>query len=260
MDIAYAGRSSLWLRIMKLLLRKCSVCLAGIFMYNRPMRILIVEDDAVLNKGIKMILEREGYAVDSHTDGTKALRHILVNHTNYDLFVLDYMLPGKNGIEICTDARAQEIYTPVLMLTGISDTDNKVTALDAGADDYLTKPFSEKELMARVRALLRRPKAAVPTKIVHKDLTLDTSNKQVFYKDTLVPLTLKEFGILEYLLRNENQVISRDQILDHVWDFEVNAFSNIVDVHITNLRKKLEKAGAKDILHTIRGVGYKIQL
>jgi DNA-binding response OmpR family regulator len=245
---------------MKILLSIVKDASSPIFMYNGPMRILIVEDDEILNKGIKLILEREGYAVDSHTDGDKALRHILVNHSNYDLMILDFMLPGKTGLDICTEIRHQEIHTPILMLTGVSDTDHKVTALDAGADDYLTKPFSEKELMARVRALLRRPKAAVPTKMSHKDLTLDTSNKQVYFKEKLVPLTLKEFGILEYLLRNENQVISRDQILDHVWDFEVNAFSNIVDVHITNLRKKLEKAGAKDVLHTIRGVGYKIQL
>ncbi len=170
------------------------------------------------------------------------------------------MLPGKSGLQICGEVREREIYTPILMLTGVSDTDNKVAALDAGADDYLTKPFSEKELVARVRALLRRPKVAVPTKMTNKDITLDISNKQVFYKDKEVPLTLKEFGILEYLMRNENQVISRDQILDHVWDFEVNAFSNIVDVHITNLRKKLEKAGAKDVLQTIRGVGYKVTL
>jgi two-component system, OmpR family, copper resistance phosphate regulon response regulator CusR len=223
------------------------------------MRILMVEDDPALNKGIKMILEREGYAVDSFVDGAKALRHSLINHSNYDLFIFDFMLPGKTGLEICTEIRAQNISTPILMLTGLSDTDKKVSALDAGADDYLTKPFSEKELMARVRALLRRPKAVLPSKITFKELILDISNKQAFYNKTKVPLTLKEFGILEYLLRNENQVISRDQILDHVWDFEVNAFSNIVDVHVTNLRKKLEKVGAKKILHTIRGVGYTIK-
>lgn len=248
------------LRTMKFLLSIAKdACLAG-FVYNMPMRILIVEDDAVLNKGIKMILTKEGHAVDSFDDGDKVLKHMLLNHSNYDLFVLDYMLPGKSGLQICGEVREREIYTPILMLTGVSDTDNKVAALDAGADDYLTKPFSEKELVARVRALLRRPRVAVPTKMTNKDLTLDISNKQVFYKEKEVPLTLKEFGILEYLMRNENQVISRDQILDHVWDFEVNAFSNIVDVHITNLRKKLEKAGAKNILETIRGVGYKVKL
>ena len=223
------------------------------------MRILIVEDDKILNDGLSLALSKEGYAVDSFSDGTKALRHILVNHSNYDLIILDNMLPGKSGIEVCTTARENEIFTPIMMLTGISDTANKVLALDAGADDYVTKPFVLKELSARVRALLRRPREAVSTEIKIRGLTLSSSNKQVAFKGTDIKLTLKEFSILEYLILNSGQVVSRDQILDHVWDFDVNAFSNIVDVHITNLRKKLERAGAKHMLETMRGTGFIIK-
>jgi two-component system response regulator ArlR len=223
------------------------------------MRILIIEDDGILNKGLTLAFTKEGYAVDSFNDGLKAERHILVNHSNYDLIILDNMLPGKNGIELCTVMREKEIFTPILMLTGVTDTPHKVAALDAGADDYVTKPFAIKELTARVRALLRRPREAVGSEIKLRGLSVSTSSKQVLFNTKEIKLTLKEFSILEYLILNSGQVISRDQILDHVWDFEVNAFSNIVDVHITNLRKKLERAGAKNILQTVRGTGFIIK-
>jgi DNA-binding response OmpR family regulator len=223
------------------------------------MRILIVEDDAQLNNGLKLAFEKDGYAVDTFLDGDKALKHILLNHSNYDVIILDYMLPGVSGIDICNTLRKQEIFLPVLMLTGVTDTDKKISALDAGADDYQTKPFSIDELTARVRALLRRPRAALPNELKVKSLSIDTINKKALLNGSEIKLTLKEFNILEYLMRNANQVISRDQILDHVWDFSTNAFSNIVDVHITNLRKKLEKAGGKDMLETVRGVGFIIK-
>ena len=223
------------------------------------MRILIVEDDEVLNKGLSLALEKEGYAIDSFTDSLKAERHIFLNHSNYDLLILDNIMPGKTGIELCTSIRSQEIYMPIMMLTGISETSNKVAALDAGADDYVTKPFAVTELTARVRALMRRPREAVSTELKIRGITVAPSNKTVTYKEKEITLTLKEFSILEYLMLNSNQVITRDQILDHVWDFEANAFSNIVDVHVTNLRKKLERAGAKNILETIRGIGFIIK-
>jgi DNA-binding response OmpR family regulator len=223
------------------------------------MRILIVEDDVQLNGALKIALESEGYAIDCFYDGIKAERHILLNHSNYDLILLDYMLPNKSGVEICKAVRAADIYTPILMLTAITDTETKVNALDAGADDYQTKPFSMEELTARVRALLRRPKAALPTELRLGELIINPASKHVTSHGQEIKLTLKEFGILEYLVRNVGQVISRDQILDHVWDFSTNAFSNIVDVHITNLRKKLEKANAPCTLETIRGVGFIIK-
>lgn len=223
------------------------------------MRILIIEDDKELNNGLKMALESEGYAVDTYFDGQKSERHILMNHSNYDLIVLDFMLPGKNGIELTQTLRSAEIYVPILMLTGVTDTDNKITALNAGADDYQTKPFSMEELIARVRALLRRPRESLPLEIKTSSITLNTTNKKVFFHGTEIKLTLKEYSILEYLMRNKGMVMSRDQILDHVWDFATNAFSNIVDVHITNLRKKLEKNGAPNVLETIRGIGFTIQ-
>ncbi len=223
------------------------------------MRILIVEDNKILNGSLTAALEKESYAIDSFYDGTKALRHILVNHSNYDLMIFDNMLPGTTGIELCIALREKGIFTPILMLTGISDTPHKIRALDAGADDYMTKPFSIRELAARVRALLRRPREAITTELKLRGIAMSSSSKQVTYKNTELKLTLKEFGILEYLIRNCGQVISRDQLLDHVWDFEVNAFSNIVDVHITNLRKKLERVGAKHILETVRGTGFIIK-
>jgi DNA-binding response OmpR family regulator len=223
------------------------------------MRILLVEDAVQLHKALRLTFEKNGYAVDVFTDGIKAERHIILNHTNYDLIVLDYILPNKTGIEVCVDIRAQEILVPILMLTGVIDTATKVAALDAGADDYLTKPFSTDELMARVRALLRRPREALSSELSMGALTLNSADKKVLYAGKELKLTLKEFSILEYLMRNSNHVMSRDQILDHVWDLGVNAFSNIVDVHITNLRKKLEKAGAHNVLETIRGVGFTIK-
>lgn len=222
------------------------------------MRILIAEDDHHLKNGLTMALEKDGYAVDSFDNGDNALRHIELNHSNYDLLILDFMLPGKSGIEICREIREKEIFVPVLILTALTDISNKVSALDSGADDYLTKPFSIEELSARVRALLRRPRGALSTELKSHGLLLKPSNKQVYFKEQEIKLTLKEFRILEYLMQNSGQVISRDQILDHVWDFGTNAFSNIVDVHITNARKKLEKVGAKDILQTVRGVGFTI--
>lgn len=224
------------------------------------MKILIIEDDETLSHALKMGLEKEGYAVDCLHDGESGQRRMEVNHQDYDVVVLDLMLPKKNGFEVCSNLRALNVLTPIIILTGKDDTSDKIFALDAGADDYLTKPFSIHELSARIRALLRRPKVALPTSIELNDITLNTATRQVMRAGKEIPLTLKEFGVLEYLMRHPNQVVKRDQILDHVWDFDFNSFSNIVDVHINNLRKKINNGNSENYLETIRGIGYRFKV
>ena len=222
------------------------------------MKILIVEDDIRLGQALKAGLERDNYAADVINDGIEGERRITLNHKDYDLLVLDLTLPNRDGFEICKNIRALKINTPILILTGHTTTEDKVRALDAGADDYLTKPFSVSELTARARALLRRPQVTTPTLMTFEDIVLDPSAKRVHRAGKEVKLTLKEFAILEYFMRNPGQIIMRDQLLDHVWDFDFKGFSNVVDVHITNLRKKLDKGKMKNVLETIRGVGYRL--
>jgi DNA-binding response OmpR family regulator len=221
------------------------------------MRILLVEDEVVLAKSLKKALEKEGFAVDYVTDGEAAERRIRLYQKEYDAIILDLMLPKKDGLEICRDMREAGIKNPVLVLTARGDTDDKVNALNAGADDYLVKPFSLEELIARIRALLRRPEAVLFPKLEVRGLTLDPVSRKVKWHDREVDLTVKEFALLEYLLRHPNQVISRNQILDHIWDFEFDSFSNVVDVHMKNLRKKIN--GHEDIIETVRGIGYRIK-
>ncbi len=223
------------------------------------MRILIVEDEEKLALSLKKGLEKEGYAVDYIMDGDAGERRIIISHKDYDLIILDLMLPGKDGFQICRTVREQQITIPILVLTARDATDDKVAALDAGADDYLVKPFSFEELMARVRALLRRPEVALPNELVVKDLKLDTTTRKVTRKDKEISLTLKEFNLLEYLMRNADQVLTREQILDHLWDFAFDSFSNVVDVHVKNLRKKIDGTHNEKLLETIRGVGYRIK-
>jgi DNA-binding response OmpR family regulator len=223
------------------------------------MRILIVEDEEKLAQSLKKGLEKEGFAVDYIMDGDAGERRIIVSHKDYDLIILDLMLPGKDGFQICRDVREQQITTPILVLTARDATEDKVSALDAGADDYLVKPFSFEELMARVRALLRRPEQALPNELVVKDLRLDTTTRTVTRKGKEINLTLKEFNLLEYLMRHADQVLTREQILDHLWDFAFDSFSNVVDVHVKNLRKKIDGNYNEKLLETIRGVGYRIK-
>lgn len=223
------------------------------------MRILIVEDEEKLALSLKKGLEKEGFAVDYIMDGEAGERRIIISHKDYDLIILDLMLPGKDGFQICKSVREQQINVPILVLTARDATDDKVAALDAGADDYLVKPFSFEELMARVRALLRRPEQTLPNELVVKDLKLDTTSRKVTRKGKEVNLTLKEFNLLEYLMRNADQVLTREQILDHLWDFAFDSFSNVVDVHIKNLRKKIDGTHHEKLLETIRGVGYRIK-
>jgi DNA-binding response OmpR family regulator len=220
------------------------------------MRILIIEDQEKLANSIKKGLENIGYAVDMAHDGATGLRKIQASPENFDLIILDIMLPELDGISLCKKIRSEHIMTPVLMLTAKDTLDDKIDGLDVGADDYLVKPFEFDELTARMRALLRRPKVALETNLTGAGISLNTASHNVDKKGKEIKLTVKEFAILEYFLRNKNKVLNRYQIISHVWDFEYDTFSNIVDVHIKNLRKKLQGKN-EDIFETIHGVGYR---
>ena len=223
------------------------------------MRILIVEDEENLAISLKMGLEKNGYAADYITDGEVAMHRMELFRNNYDIIILDLMLPKVNGFEICTKARSLGITVPILVLTARDSVDDKIAALDAGADDYMVKPFSFEELLARVRAILRRPDDTLPNKLKIGDILLDPSTRKVFLKNRDVFMTLKEFSILEYLMRHPNQVLNREQILDHIWDFNFDSFSNVIDVHIKNIRKKINDGQNKTTLETVRGVGYRLK-
>jgi DNA-binding response OmpR family regulator len=221
------------------------------------MKILVVEDNKKLGENLKQGLAQEGYAVDVIGDGLVAERRILFNRDEYDLVILDRMLPGKDGVSICNSWRENGITIPVLMLTALDTIDDKVIGLDAGADDYLAKPFALKELLARVHALLRRPKQSFPNILTLGEISINITSRIVTYKNKIISLTLKEFMVLEYLMRNKNKVVTRDELYSHAWDFADSSFSNTVDVHIKNLRKKIKDNGK--IIQTIRGVGYKME-
>jgi DNA-binding response OmpR family regulator len=182
------------------------------------MRICIVDDDVQLSKALKICLQGKGYAVDIFNDGIEGQDYLLMNHTDYDLIILDWMMTEIVGLDICIKLRQSGIFTPILMLTAVNKMDSKVVALDAGADDYITKPFPVPELLARIRALLRRPKESKSPVIVVGDISLNTSTHKVTVAGKEIFITLKEFSILEYLMLHNNQVIGRDMILDHVWD------------------------------------------
>lgn len=220
------------------------------------MRILIVEDDLDIAISIKTILEKKGYATDYVTDGETAGRRISLGRNEYDLVILDLSLPKKSGAEVCEEMREKGIKIPILVLTAHSDVASKVMVLNVGADDYLTKPFFTDELLARVRALLRRPQEILSTKLEVDGISLDSTNRTVTSNGKPVNLTVKEFSLLEHLMRHKNQIVTRDQVLDHLWGFDFNSFSNVVDVHIKNIRRKLK---AKNIPETIRGIGYRLK-
>ncbi len=220
------------------------------------MKILLVEDNKKLAENLKQGLVQEGYAVDTVEDGLIAERKILINRDEYDLIVLDRMLPGKDGVSVCTEWRKNSVIIPIIMLTALDTTDDKVIGLNAGADDYLAKPFAFKELLARINALLRRPKISFPDILTCGDININTTSRTATQKKKELSLTLKEFMVLEYMMRNPNKVITRDELYSHAWDFADSSFSNTVDVHIKNLRRKIND-NAK-IIQTIRGVGYKM--
>jgi len=217
------------------------------------MRILFVEDEKGVANFVKKGLEEEHYTVDHEANGKAALDHI--EPGKYDLIILDIMLPGMNGIDICRMIRSEGIQTPVMMLTARESVGDKVNALDSGADDYLTKPFSFDEFLARVRALLRRKKDAMPD-LTCGELRIDVAARKVFAAGKEVTLSPKEFAILQYLLRNKGRVVSRTQILENIWGYDYNPSTNVVDVHIKTLREKLGPSVRGDIIRSVRGVGY----
>ncbi len=221
------------------------------------MRILIVEDEKKLADALVTGLTKKGYAVDAIHDGMTAHKRISLNHVDYDLVILDLMLPGMDGLALTKSMRESSITTPILILTARDETNTKVDLLTAGADDYLVKPFSFDELNARIQALLRRPNESIPTVLTFHDVVLNPANHIVTKDGKQINLTLKEFMLLEYFMRHPNVVINREELLTHLWDFNYSSFSNVVDVHVKNLRKKLSITGDKNLLETIRGVGYR---
>jgi DNA-binding response OmpR family regulator len=223
------------------------------------MRIILVEDEEKLAGAVAEGLTKKGYAVDIINHGDKAYDRISLNHVDYDLIVLDLMLPGMDGISITKAIRERNITTPILILTARDEVDTKVNLLLSGADDYLVKPFSFAELEARIKALLRRPQEMVSIYPSIKDIVLDPRERKVTKAGKEVPLTLKEFMILEYFMRNPNKVVNREELLSHLWDFNYSSFSNVVDVHVKNLRRKLGWNGSENLLETVRGVGYRLK-
>jgi two-component system, OmpR family, response regulator len=223
------------------------------------MRILVVEDAVKLALALKRGLEGEGYAVDTVHDGLTARKRILAREGQYDLLVLDVMLPGLDGLALCRDLRARGITAPVLMLTARDTTGDKVAGLDSGADDYLVKPFAFAELLARIRTLLRRPARTLAPELRVGDFARDPAARTVRRGGADIELTTKEFALLELFMRRPGEVLSRDTILDHAWDEDADAFSNVVDVYMRRLRKKIDRDGEQSLFQTVRGVGYGIR-
>jgi heavy metal response regulator len=221
------------------------------------MRILVVEDEKKVASFIKKGLEEDYYSVDVAMDGKEGTR--LALSEEYDLIILDIMLPFKDGISILKDIRAEKIPTPVLMLTAKDNVEDKVLGLDSGADDYLSKPFAFDELLARVRALLRRNSSEKNTVLIAGELQLDTQTHKAFRNGDEIQLTVKEYMILEFLLRNKNRVISRTVLSEHVYDYHFDSDTNVIDVYINKLRNKIDKGFNNPILQTVRGVGYIIK-
>jgi len=217
-------------------------------------RILLVEDESRVAGFIARGLREQSYAVDIAKDGEAALYDASVNE--YDLMILDVMLPIKDGHSVCRELRAAGNRTPILMLTARDAVDDRVEGLDCGADDYLTKPFDFKELLARLRALLRRSSSLRPPVARMADLTLDTASHTVTRAGKAVPLTAKEYALLEFLVLNQGRVVGRDQIAQHVWDENFDPFSNVIDVYVKRLRDKLDAGYATRLIHTRRGEGY----
>jgi two-component system copper resistance phosphate regulon response regulator CusR len=218
------------------------------------MRILLVEDDIRIAGFIAKGLRENAYAVDTVINGEEALFQALINE--YDLIILDVMLPVKDGIAVCRELREKRVAAPVLMLTARDAVEDRINGLDSGADDYLTKPFAFDELLARLRALLRRNSEIRPPKIVVGDLEIDTVARRAWRSRREIHLTTKEYALLEYLARERGRVVGRSEIAEHVWDENFDAFSNLIEVYIKRLRAKVDEGFAAQLIHTRRGAGY----
>jgi DNA-binding response OmpR family regulator len=221
------------------------------------MRILVVEDEHKIANALKRGLEQESYAVDVEYDGEDGLASALTGE--YDLIILDRMLPGLEGIEICQRIRQKNIHCPIIMLTAKDQINDRVAGLNSGADDYLIKPFAFEELLARVKALLRRPKDTIGTVLKVKDLSLNTVTYEVKRAGKLIVLSSKEYALLHYLLRNQNRILSKDAIIAHVWNFDADVLPNTVEVYMGYLRNKIDKPfSGPNLINTVRGFGYKL--
>jgi DNA-binding response OmpR family regulator len=221
------------------------------------MKILLVEDDRTIAVAVRDGLRQEAFAVDVEYDGEAAYYAVLQG--GHDLIILDIMLPGMDGITLAQEVRKNKVHTPILMLSAKGTTMDKITGLNIGADDYLAKPFSFEELLARVKALLRRPSTAVGKVLQVGPLKLDTVTNVVERDGQSILLSAKEYAILEYLMRNEGLVMSKNNLLNHVWDFDANVLPHTVEVNVANLRTKVDKPFARPLIRTIRGFGYRIQ-
>ena len=222
------------------------------------MHLLIVEDEESLATALKKGLELKGYAVDWMSDPEKAQTRILLYRKEYDLIIMDLMMPVLSGDEITRNVRKEGVETPIIILTGRGETDYKVDLLNSGADDYITKPFAFEELLARITTILRRPSHAEPIVLAIGIIEMDTSSRLVRADGEDIPLTLKEYALLECFMRRPGEVLTREELFNQVWDFNSLSWSNVLDVHMKNLRKKLDRAKDSVRFETIRGVGYRL--
>ena len=222
------------------------------------MRVLVIEDEHKIARALKKALEQETYAVDVAYDGD--VGYAMATTEPYDVAIIDRMLPGDHdGVAIVKAMREEKIHTPVLFLTALGSVQERTTGLDAGADDYLVKPFALEELLARVRALLRRPAEQQPTVLQAGDLSLDTLHFTVMRGDTPISLTSKEFALLEYFMRNQGRPLSKEVIISHVWDYDADILPNTVEVYVKYLRNKVDAPFKTALIHTVRGFGYKLE-
>ena len=219
------------------------------------MYVLVVEDERRLAQLIQRVLEEEGHTADVAHDGAEGLAMAL--ETSHDVIVLDVMLPEMNGLEVCRELRRSRVDTPVILLTALDGVDERVQGLDAGADDYLPKPFAFQELLARIRALgRRRVQGREPSELRSGDLVLDLRRRRAQRAEKTIELSPKEFSLLEFLMRNEGRVVTRTQILDHLWGYDYDSESNLVDVYVAYLRRKIDRGHGRPLIRTVRGIGY----
>ncbi len=224
------------------------------------MRLLIIEDDLKIAEILKTVLSRQGHAADCLADGDAGQKRIELHHKCYDAVILDLSLPRVSGLEICRNIRKLGITIPILVITARDGLDDKLMLLDSGADDYLVKPFQCEEAIARLRAITRRPSLLMPAVLSAGKIVLNPASKKVFVGSREIKLTLKEFRLLEFLMKHPKQVVEKEDIIDNLWDFNFDSFSNVVDVYISKLRMKIGRIDGKGIIETVHGVGYRIKV